>query len=358
MSKSKWLSSLLCLALFLTGCGQKETTIENSDLQFSAGEETAYRTALVSSGEYSRQKSASASLYYPDTVFLTYSEEGAKLEELLVSQGDAVLQGQVIATFSVPSSETDLEEQQLSLSRAEKAFAEKKTEWQQKIDAKQQEIREFQGDSTELQLQLKLLQSQYRQYLSETESELQALQQKVNDLSENRKQKELTAPFDGIIKSTGFLKKGDEAKNSVIAVLYDPKTYLLKIEDTSGMFRYDAAVTIETGVRTNPVSYTGKVVSADNVLSFDMQYSYIKVDGDVKDTDFTQNISVLTSAISLSGVLTVPRSAVVNENGKRYVSILDEDGGVHKRYIVVGEMSNDLVVVLDGLAEGQRVILN
>ena len=360
MLKNKCLALLAASVLLFTGCASDDLLLPGAaDLQIMTGKETSYRTATVSVGDYGKSKSASGSLYFPDTVSLICRDSGARLEEILVSAGDEVKEGDVIATFTTPASATDLEEQRLAYSRKQTEVNGQIARWEEKIADKKLEIASSEGDKALLEIELDLLESQYAQYCYEANKSLAAMEKKVADLTEDLKVKELVAPFDGVIKSIAFLKKGDEAFGKEIAVIYDPENFLVKIEDTSGLFRYNTSVTVRAGSRNNPVNYEGTVVSSDDILSFPMQYTYIRVEDEgVTEKELSQNnLTVLTNASALEGVLMVPRAAVVNENGKRYVSILSEDGSVHKRYIVVGEMNNETVVVLDGLTEGQTVIL-
>ena len=45
-----------------------------------------------------------------------------------------------------------------------------------------------------------------------------------------------------------------------------------------------------------------------------------------------------------------------SENGQSYV-LLRKDGSPRKRFVQVGPQSNDQVVILDGVTEGQEVVL-
>ena len=54
--------------------------------------------------------------------------------------------------------------------------------------------------------------------------------------------------------------------------------------------------------------------------------------------------------------LLLPRTAVGSENGQSYV-LLRKDGSPRKRFVQVGPQSNDQVVILDGVTEGQEVVL-
>ena len=59
----------------------------------------------------------------------------------------------------------------------------------------------------------------------------------------------------------------------------------------------------------------------------------------------------------LKNVLLVDKDAVQKEEGKYFVYLL-EDGVVHKRYVSLGLENKKSVWILDGLSEGQELILD
>ena len=59
----------------------------------------------------------------------------------------------------------------------------------------------------------------------------------------------------------------------------------------------------------------------------------------------------------LNDVLLVNKEAVRKEDGKTYVYIL-ENGTVHKRFVTVGLSGKTHAWILDGLKEGQSVVLD
>jgi multidrug efflux pump subunit AcrA (membrane-fusion protein) len=73
--------------------------------------------------------------------------------------------------------------------------------------------------------------------------------------------------------------------------------------------------------------------------------------------DRMRRLTVSAPRFELSGVMVLPSAAVYNEDGRRFV-YLYEDGIMKKRYVTVGMSSVDSVQILDGLAVGQKVVLD
>jgi cobalt-zinc-cadmium efflux system membrane fusion protein len=56
-------------------------------------------------------------------------------------------------------------------------------------------------------------------------------------------------------------------------------------------------------------------------------------------------------------LLTIPREAVLESDGKQYVYIVEDDNRYVKREITVAPISPDYVRVVDGLSSGQRIVV-
>lgn len=68
------------------------------------------------------------------------------------------------------------------------------------------------------------------------------------------------------------------------------------------------------------------------------------------------NPQITAQVLRLENALLLPRRALQSSEGKYYVSILDGES-VHKRFVQLGLSTTDKVWVLDGLSDGQTVIV-
>ena len=69
-----------------------------------------------------------------------------------------------------------------------------------------------------------------------------------------------------------------------------------------------------------------------------------------------KNIVVIVKKPVLEGTLLVERNAVYTSKGKKYV-LLVEDGVTKKRFVTVGPGSNSTICILDGISEGDSVVI-
>ena len=72
---------------------------------------------------------------------------------------------------------------------------------------------------------------------------------------------------------------------------------------------------------------------------------------------FTLNMEYSADYQEVKNVLLVDREALQKDGGKTFVYVL-EDGVIHKRFISVGLSSKTSAWILDGLSEGQDLILD
>ncbi|SNZ10866.1 efflux RND transporter periplasmic adaptor subunit [Hydrogenobacter hydrogenophilus] len=169
----------------------------------------------------------------------------------------------------------------------------------------------------------------------------------------------ITSPYRGVILEKkvyagGYTKAGDTA---------------YKIADISSVWviaevpqEYSSLVKRGTQVLISPVgseeSFTGRV---DYIFpEADRQARTIKVRISIPDKETKLKINQLVDVYfekPLGVVLAVPSSAVV-DTGKRQVVFVEKERGVYEpRYIRVGRCTQDMCEVLEGLKEGERVVV-
>ncbi len=359
MSKGNAFLSLLLALLFaasLSGCGEEEPEVLLETIVTDAASPN-YETTTVYRGNFEKTKSGSGTLYYPDVTEVSFGREGAILEELLVASGDTVNAGDAIAVFSVNESTLSLTEKQLNLKEAKENYSYTCTNMEREIASLEQSLLGLSGVDRELkEVEIATAQAEYEKYRTDTQYDIEQLEQEVGALSASFSNLTLYAPCDGIVRSTTFTKPGEEAGTEVIATLYNPDRYLIKVDDSSGVFRYGMEVEIETGSRINPVYYTGTVVSTPALQGGTQSGVLVQVEGGVFASDFSTDITVFGTYQYLEDVLMIDRSAVTTENGVRSVTVLNGDT-TGTRYIVTGEMNNEEIVILSGLSEGETVVM-
>ncbi|MBI4501016.1 MAG: efflux RND transporter periplasmic adaptor subunit [Gemmatimonadetes bacterium] len=99
-----------------------------------------------------------------------------------------------------------------------------------------------------------------------------------------------------------------------------------------------------------------KAVIQDNVVNYDVVLSITTPYRGLLRPEMTASVALLLGA--RAGVLAVPAEAVKRVNGRTVVYLLDDGGTFDVREIRVGWKDGESIEVTDGLAEGDRILLD
>ena len=134
MSKNKILFLiLLTVCLSLTACESKQTGAEVLSEKLITPQQANYQTVTAAYGEYVKNGQGAAKLAYPITEEITLKINGARFVETLVSEGDFVKEGELLAIFATEGDDIELTQQHLALERAKESLAEGKANRETKI---------------------------------------------------------------------------------------------------------------------------------------------------------------------------------------------------------------------------------
>ena len=118
----------LCVLLsimLLSGCSSNGGEGEQSSSPAESVPEAAgasYETCVAELGDSVKTVSISGSLVFPKREELYFSGQGARVDTIMVQNGQEVKAGDVLATFTVESSEADIKEKRLSVEQARRSY--------------------------------------------------------------------------------------------------------------------------------------------------------------------------------------------------------------------------------------------
>lgn len=373
MSKIKWkkitMGLLAVSFLCLSGCsGEKE--VQNlygveleapEETQF--GQETAsnYKTIQAENSEFSRKALADLSLFYPVTADLVCEKENAVIREIVIHgrHNEPVKKGDVLLTFDIEVSKAEIENYSLKLQRCMEAMEEGKAERQEVILEAETEAEALDGWELELALlKIEKLKTEYDEFVYVSEREAAEYREQLAYLESEKEGYELTAPFDGVIDFMEKLNPGDRVeKGQFLIKMYAPDQYYLKADDIAGNLRYNSKVTVLAGPKNDTKTYTGKVVSAYNILlpAVPKGDPLIRLDEPVDVKELEVALRYEADIERLQNVLLIDRNVIRMDENKSYVRILENDM-IQKRYILPGLRNSEVVWVVDGLSKEQKVI--
>ncbi len=180
---------------------------------------------------------------------------------------------------------------------------------------------------------------------------------------------QLRAPFDGIVGLKMVDIHTEIQANSPVAILHDlndlevivniPHSVMLSshrgtkaFAQLSALSGYRFPLTLRSyATQADPISQTYAVA-----LGFD----------DLKGMRILPGMAVkvfphspeLSSETSDEQLISIPLTAVVpNNQGQQYVWVIDDNNTVQKRYVAVGHLKKDRVVIKDNLKQGERIAI-
>lgn len=337
------------------------------DLEQITAAQTAYKTAEVERSSLIQEIGALASKYYPLTYNVSLGQDNAKFVEYTVEVGDTVQKGDVLARVSVSASDAEFTKLKLDLQRAEEETAEGISEREQAIEKKRTELNAA-GDEYEkkiLELTIKKLTAELAQYKLRQQYSTDQKREAYNEEYTRRTTDVLVSPVDGVVRNLVYKTEGAAvAADEVLVTVSSGESMLLSVSNDSDYLRYNMPVTVQIGDTDDPVYVTGRVVAADDAVPTEEKtwdenraYALIELDSYEGEAFVKDKPKVTVQTVRLDNVLTIPKRAVTQESGKYYVTKLT-DGMVQKRYIEPGVSTNEDMLVLAGVEEGETLILD
>jgi len=346
------------LAFLSVGAWAEEDILQVDQL---APEQVNYRTATVETGIFEKTVNVSASEYYPLTYNVRFEGSDAKFVEYTINRGAEVKKGDVLAKFEITGSEVQITSMELNLKRLqedtergirerEEAISEARAAVAEAKDPGEKELRQLELRKKEIELE----QYRYRQEYS-IESQQNALQEEL----ERREQNVLLAPIDGVVTDLR-LKKVDDAvlTGESLVTISSQDVLLLRVDNSQYGMRYNMPVVVVSGNNSQRVELTGRVVAADDCIPEKKRTGYAFIQLDPYDPEIKlRTLKVTAPTIRLENVVMAKRNTVTIENGKYYVSKL-ENGMVQKRYVTIGMLNTTDAWYLSGVDVGETLVID
>jgi len=358
MLQSKWIVPLLLCALLLSGCSKTEVPIAAPEIANSS--EASYKTVTVTRGTFKQIETCKGSFVYPDSKTLYCEYPNAILmNPINIRDGSEIKAGEVLATFTFGVSKAELSRLELAYSETVRAMNKQLERYQASIDAYAQaslqegsagRIAAMQKEQTEMDMQV---------YRLSVEQQLVEQGKALQEYRELFTEKTLIVPEDGKVMSSLTLNTDAViSKGTAILTYYTEEQKFLKVNNGSNEFYKMAVPGTKVTIADNNTQIEGYVISApagiDEVSSnYDVYISSEYFD----DLNSRSTYSVSCVTLQLDNVLLLDKKAIHKDNDISYVYVL-ENGAPVRRNIFCGLEEEGIVCILDGLSEGQQVVVN
>ena len=176
----------------------------------------------------------------------------------------------------------------------------------------------------------------------------------------------ITAPFDGVVTwryaDTGTLLQAGTSNSGSMPAIKLAQVNILRLrlpvpEDLAGYVHVGDAARIH--VQATGEQLTGKVVRTTGELDLATRSLQVEIDLDNKDGKLTPGMYAdVTLEIRRSGNgLTIPVEAVDRSQSAPFAFVVNQQGQIEKRTLHLGMETPRFIEVIDGLHEGERVVV-
>jgi len=315
---------------------------------------------------------------------------------LLADAGADVEQGQLLATIDSPDLQNQLEQEQATLDRLSVEYERQKIESKQKaldnrknidltnvtlvaaererrraesgikIDAISQIDYEKTKDDLETAklahehavADAKLDDERLVFELKTRELQVQRQSMLVKDLQRQVDELNMRSPVNGIVGNLMVDQKAAVSRNQVVMAVVDLSAFEIEAQVPES-YADDLGLGMAAEVLVGNQNYPATLVSVSPEIIQNQVTTRVRFEGGMPP-GLRQNQRLTTRILmeEKQNVLTLPRGQFLDSGGSRVAYVLDEDSVAHRRSIEIGARSLAAVEVVDGLQEGEQVVIS
>lgn len=311
----------------------------------------SYELTPVTRGDIQKTKTLAAVYQQVNTENLSFSYSGLRLKGVYVSVGDAVKAGDLLAELYCDADRERVAELEYKMMTQEIEIEHLK----EQRDLKLEQLARRKGSMSILQYeaQVKEIEDDFRIQIEDLEDELYIEEMQYEQSKAVVDGCTIYAGMDGTVTYMGYTGSNFYSREGyTLLTVSDSSVCAFNCSDTD-YIPYFTEGEVYTFTSSAGVEYETKLVEADKaagVFRFELTETQYGL---------PLGLRVLYSLVleEKKDVLYLPKTAVHYVNDKAYVYYIGEDGIRQMKYIAVGMEADSHIEVLDGLAEGEEVIL-
>lgn len=296
-----------------------------------------------------------------------------EVSSVSVKNGETVKKGDVLFTYKNDKLDTQIKDLELQLKSAKEQktdLLKKKDELDKKAKEDKEKLEKIKNESLNSGKVPGAIEgvNPMAGSISGDSIDIQAIDKQIN-LLENQiknlkssKYKEVTAPINGIVT----INKDNQNVQEPYMIIQSNNLYVDGVVNEKDQQKVKKNQKVDVSILANNKNIKGKIISVSDIpensaASLDpkssQNMSFYKVDIDL-DLDSQKGIVDgfhVQATVNLDEKdITIPKSAVLDENGKKYVYIVS-DNKLKKAFVTVTE-DKDNYIVKEGLNSGEKVV--
>lgn len=378
---------LLAGMVLMAGCSsilpQEEAAL---DIPLVTPAPVEYKTEPAKVGSISNEVTLTGQIIAESEQNLYFTAEQGRLTEVLVNTGDAVKEGDILATVGTDELDRQIKMQKLEVERAQILYDEASkavdnTDLNTQIEVQVREVNKAQiaydsaPEGTEknmaaltleqMRIQLDAMVAKRDHPAASSAASLAAVtleEQKLTleALKDQKEGTEITAPFDGVITYTSKTKIGDSvAGYETIVTICDPATLIAASDDQETTELSVGAVA--QVVLSDKSVLNAEVIETPATIDDKSEYagfSFLKFTDPLPEKIKSgAKITIKYKTEEKDNVIVIPKKFVVSASDRKYVVVLENGLRVEKD-VTIGISNTTDVEIKTGLSEGDLIITN
>ncbi|OBR64287.1 hypothetical protein A7K91_12230 [Paenibacillus oryzae] len=334
--KIQLIATALGAALLMSGCSLLPAEEEALLPPLVKPPQESYRTVEVKRGDIAKEIKGSATLESYSSDAAKFTDEGGRVKEVMVKQGDQVKAGDVLIQLDVGDMDINLKQFELNMVKSRTAL-------------KAAKLSDDADNITIAQLQYELDRIKYER------------------LQETYNSKQLTAGIDGQVTYLAELEEGQGvAPHETLVMLSDPSKLRVAFQgSTSGDVNLvSVGQRVELQFKDNSV-VEGKVTQtpasapfSDDPVIRDRNSKMIYMDAELPESaEIGGSVNIRILLQESRDTLVIPRSGLRSYLGRNFVRVLEEGDNIREVDVEAGITGSTEVEITAGLEEGMLVVL-
>ena len=365
--------SVLFLALFgiLFSVGVRASSSSLIPLSEISDESANYRTAVVERTDAVNERTAAAYLYLPVEHRVYYEGANAYFVKDLAAFGNEIGKDTPVYEITPDVDEIRLTELRLEKETAARQYEEDCSARNKEIDKLvKQHAEAVPGDPYTAELldyRVKIMNIEAEKAAYEYDRKIRMLDKEIGEIEEEQERTTVDSPYEGRLTFVQSMAAGTLIREGdhIMSVTDTSKVYL----QTNGAIPSGRDVKVTVSFRGNDYEFQGKsVVNCGLLTSGTNNSSIIEIDqkdlmsisSNLRQLDVRAvRINVTYTDSSMKNVLCVPTDALTKgeTDNLYYAEILDKENVIHRRLVKAMLLNNKTAWVIDGLQEGDVVVL-
>ena len=322
-------------------------------------EKEAFELSYVTRGDMALTQKISCTYVPIQKANLNFAIGGEYVDEIFVKPGDAVQKGDVVGQLRMDGIEDSILSCQHKIETIALEIMHLKEDHE--ITLKRHKIL-YAADEKALAEALERADEAYRISLRNLQDTLSIQELTLKSLKEKKQERQLIAPIDGTVTYTRKYEESSVSSTSERAVTIADSTMSLFSANTEYYDYLPAGMEVTITVKKQDYQ---AVVRDEAELGLPTQeripgkkaQMYFTLTTPAFDLEDNARGSFIITLDSRTDVLMVPEDAISRANGETIVYVRDEEGMKTYKSVKVGLLANKYYEVLEGLTEGEEVIV-